>query len=315
MLLDVGLLLAGLLVLSLGAEWLVRGAASVAIGLGVRPLIVGLTVVAMGTSFPEFVTNVLAALQGEIGHGLALGNIVGSNIANIGLILGLTVLLAPVAVSSSTLKREFPIMFGVQVIFLLMALDGMISRLDGAILLAIQIGFMAYLVRDARRTPLAPADLEDTPQVLPPWHRTALVVVGIGALALGAHLMVMAAINIALGFGISSIIIGLTVVAIGTSLPELAASIMSVMRGQPDFTVGNVLGSNLFNVLFVVGLVALLAPLRVDPVALQVHFPVMLGFCALIALAWFGRRLGRIHGALYLSAFMAYMAYLVVPLL
>jgi len=314
MLLDLGVLLVGLVVLTFGAEWLIRGSSSVAVGLGLRPLIVGLTVVALGTSLPEFVTNVLAALRRE--DGLALGNILGSNISNVGLILGLTALLAPLTVAPSTLRREFPIMVGVQALFFALALDGVITRLDGVILLLGLGVFLAYLLRDVRRRGMGPDEVLAAPELtMPGWKKGLLVGGGVVGLALGAHLMVGAAVRIALVFEIDPVIIGLTVVAIGTSLPELAASLVGVFRQETDLAVGNVIGSNLLNVLFVVGLVAILSPLRVDPVALAVHFPVMILFCLMIGLAWPGGQLRRWHGVLLLSGFFGYMAYLVVPLL
>jgi len=314
MLLNLGILLLGLVVLYFGAEWLIRGASSLAISLGLKPLIVGLTVVALGTSLPEFMTNVMAAARGA--DALALGNILGSNIANIGLILGITAVLMPLAVAPSTLKREFPIMLGVQILFFALALDGTISRIDGIILIGILIAFMAYLVRDAWRSGVGGAEALASPGLaLSRTQRTLLIGGGIVGLALGAHLMVLGAVNIADAFGINPIIIGLTVVAIGTSLPELAASVIGVMRNQGDLSVGNVIGSNMLNVLFVVGLVAIISPLQVEAETLRIHFPVMIGFCMLLATAWFGNELSRWHGALFLSAFVGYTTYLIVPLL
>lgn len=314
MLLDLGVLLVGLVVLTLGAEWLIRGSSSVAVGLGLRPLIVGLTVVALGTSLPEFVTNVLAAIRRE--DGLALGNILGSNISNVGLILGLAALLAPLSVAASTLRREFPIMMGAQVLFFVLALDGTISRLDGLILLLGLGAFLAYLLRDVRRQGVGPDEVLPPPELtMPHWKKALFVTSGVVALALGAHFMVSAAVRIALAFEVDPVVIGLTIVAVGTSLPELAATIVGVFRQETDLAVGNVIGSNLLNVLFVVGLVAVLTPLRVEPVALAVHFPVMLAFCLAIGLAWPGRRLSRWHGALLLGGFFGYVGYLVAPYL
>jgi cation:H+ antiporter len=311
MLLDLGLLLIGLVVLYFGAEWLIRGASSAAIGMGLRPLIVGLTVVALGTSLPEFMTNVLAAMRKV--DGLALGNILGSNITNVGLILGITAVLLPLAVPSSTLRREFPIMLGVQIVFYVLALDGVISRFDGAVLLLALAGFLGYLIRDARRRGVGPEDVVAAPELRMTTSRKLLLIGGgMLGLAAGAHLMVMAAINIAESFGVNPIIIGLTVVAIGTSLPELAASIVGVLRKETDLAVGNVIGSNLLNVLFVVGLVALLTPLRVDSEVLRIHFPVMIGFCTLLILAWPGGHLGRWQGSFMLLAFCCYTAFLIV---
>lgn len=309
MLTHLGLLALGLVVLYFGAEWLIKGASSLAVGLGIPPLVVGLTVVALGTSLPEFMTNVFAATMGE--DSLAVGNIVGSNIANIGLILGSCALLVPLTVAPSALRREYPIMLGGLVLFYLLALDGEIGRLDGLILLSGLAAFLAYLIWDVRRRAMDTA--EAAPELeMPTWRKLLLLGGGALALALGAHLMVQAAVAIAKHHGIDPIVIGLTIVAVGTSLPELAASLVGVFRDEPDLAFGNVIGSNLLNVLFVVGLVALISPTQVRPVALQLHFPVMLGFGVLVALAWRGHRLRRWHGAVLLLAFVGYMAMIVV---
>ncbi|MEP0546098.1 MAG: calcium/sodium antiporter [Rhodothermales bacterium] len=314
MLVHVGVLLLGLVVLYFGAEWLIKGASSMAVGLGIPPLVVGLTVVALGTSLPEFMTNFIAALLGN--DGLALGNIIGSNIANVGLILGTSAVLVPLAVAPTTLKREYPIMMGVMIAFYLLALDGVIGRVDGVILILGLVGFLGYLVRDVRRRGVGPDEVIASPDlVMPTWKKTLLLVGGIGALALGAHLMVTSAVAIAEFFQIDPVIVGLTVVAVGTSLPELAASLVGVFRNETDLSVGNVIGSNLLNVLFVVGLVALVNPLRVEAEALVIHFPVMIGFGLLMLMAWFGHRLNRVHGIVLLLAFFSYMAFLVIPLL
>jgi cation:H+ antiporter len=314
MLVQVGVLLLGLVVLYFGAEWLIKGASSVAVGLGIPPLIVGLTVVALGTSLPEFMTNFIAAILGN--DGLALGNIIGSNIANVGLILGTSAVLIPLAVAPSTLKREYPIMMGVMVVFYLLALDGTISRIDGVLLVLGLAGFLGYLVRDVRRRGVGPSEVVASPDLeMPAWKKTLLLAGGITGLALGAHLMVSAAVTIADAFGIDPVIVGLTVVAVGTSLPELAASLIGAFRNETDLAVGNVIGSNLLNVLFVVGFVSLVNPLRVSSEALVLHFPVMIAFALLVMLAWFGHRLNRAHGVLLLACFLGYMTYLVVPLL
>lgn len=314
MLVHVGVLLLGLVVLYFGAEWLIKGASSIAVGLGIPPLIVGLTVVALGTSLPEFMTNFIAALVGD--DGLALGNIIGSNIANVGLILGLSALLIPLAVAPSTLKREYPMMMGVMILFYLLALDGVINRIDGVIMILGLAGFLGYLIRDVRRRGVGPDEVVASPGlIMPPWKKGVLLVGGIVSLAVGAHLMVTAAVAIAEHFQIDSVIVGLTVVAVGTSLPELAASLIGALRNETDLAVGNVIGSNLLNVLFVVGLVSLVQPLRVGAEALVLHFPVMIAFGLLVMMAWFGHRLSRLHGGVLLVAFFGYMAYLVVPLI
>lgn len=303
----------GLGILTLGAEWLVRGAASLALRLGIRPLVVGLTVVALGTSMPEFLFNVFAAFKGE--DGLALGNIVGSNICNIALILGISSMMIPLVVEKATLQKEYPIMMGAMVLFYVLALDGQITSLDGFILVMGLISLLVFLVFDARRSNRPPEEIEVE---VPTTQRSllmkvALVAGGILLLSVGARLMEMSATAIAAAFGINPVIIGLTVVAIGTSLPELAASVMSIVKKEYDISLGNVLGSNMLNVLFVVGLVSLIRPLEVDSESLlSIHFPIMLGFgVVLLPIAWTGYKITRAEGGLLFAGFVGYMLYIV----
>ena len=319
MFLQITLFLGGLVVLYFGAEWLVKGAASLALHYGIRPLVVGLTVVALGTSMPEFVVNFFAALDNE--DALALGNIVGSNICNIALILGLSALVVPISVKPGTLRKEYPIMMLVMVVFYAVALDGIISKSDGLLLVGGLVAFLLFLVFDARRNPQQEStsnddELDETDIEAPGWKKALLIIGGISFLAVGARMMVHAAVTIASDLGVHPVIVGLTVVAIGTSLPELAASMVSAVKRDGDMSVGNVLGSNLLNVLFVVGLVALIRPLRVDPEALTLHFPVMIGFgLLLLPLAWTQYRITRIEGGVLLAGFAGYLTYLVFPYL
>jgi len=320
MILDVLLFLIGLVVLYYGAEWLIQGASSLALQYGIRPVIVGLTVVALGTSMPEFLVNSFAAFTGE--HHLALGNIIGSNICNIALILGTSSLLLPLAVTPQILRKEYPLMVLTMVIFYVMALDGIINQTDGLILVVLLAGLLAYLYWDAQRTDQQ-ALLEDVDEQIssgeadvPPTRKAGLLIGGTTGLALGAHLMVDSAIRIADTMGIDHVIIGLTIVAIGTSLPELAASMVGAMKDEADMSVGNVLGSNLLNVLFVVGFVSMMSPLEVEPSSLTIHFPVMLGFCVLLLpIAWTQYRISRTEGGVLLAGFFSYMVYLVLPYL
>ncbi len=307
----------GLGALYLGAEWLVRGAASLALKYGVRRLVVGITVVALGTSMPEFVVNFFAALSDE--DSLALGNIVGSNICNIALILGSTALILPMAVAPGTLRKEYPIMMMVMVLFYLVALDGTISQLDGLLLVGGLVAFLLFLVIDCKRH-ARKASKEDLPELerqdmmSPTWKKVVLLSGGVVLLAVGARLMVLAAVHIAQALDINPVVVGLTVVAIGTSLPELAASVVSALKKDPDMSMGNVLGSNLLNVLFVVGLVSMIRPLTVDTEALAIHFPVMLGFgVLLLPLAWTSYRITRLEGGVLVAAFVGYMVYVVLP--
>lgn len=319
MLIQFLIFLAGLFVLYFGAEWLVRGASSIAIKYGIRPLVVGLTVVALATSMPEFIVNLIAALSGK--DEMALGTVVGSNIANIALILGISALVLPLVVAPSTLKKEYPIMMSVMVLFYVVSLDGVIGGLDGVILVLSLIAFLLFLVIDAKRhsQSVRLEDIEGAPEpgekISVP-RKLVLLVAGMLGLAIGARLMVSAASEIALGFGLNHTVVGLTVLAIGTSLPELAASIMCVIKREADMSVGNVLGSNLMNVLFVIGLVSLFRPLQVDAESLRLHFPVMLGFCLLLLpLAWTSFRITRLEGGLLFGGFIGYLFYITAPYL
>lgn len=317
MLIQTALFLIGIGVLYMGAESLVKGAASLALRFGIRPLVVGLTVVALGTSMPEFVINFFAALSGE--PDIALGNIIGSNIANIALILGISALILPLRVSRAMLRKEYPMMMLAMGLFWLLASDGTISQLDGLILVIVLIVFLVYIVIDARRYS-RDAALEGVSEVdkedlkAPLWKKVLYLVMGIVLVSIGARLMVLSAINIAEFLGVPQVVIGLTIVAIGTSLPELAASVVSAMKDETELSVGNALGSNILNVLFVVGLVALIHPLEVSSASLNIHFPVMMGFCILFfPLAWTQRRITRVEGGILLLGFLGYMTYLILP--
>ncbi|WP_457654324.1 calcium/sodium antiporter [Rhodocaloribacter sp.] len=311
----------GLAALYYGAEWLIKGATSLALRFGIRRLVVGLTVVALGTSMPEFLVNFFAAVSDE--DALALGNIVGSNIANIALILGMSALIYPLAVQPATLRKEYPMMILVMGVFYGMSLDGRISQIDGLILVMGLISFFIYLVLDSR-TEDSRRQVEEelkafengemSGRIYPVWQKLLFLFGGMIGLSLGARLMVTSAVNLADILGIRHVVVGLTVVAIGTSLPELAASVMCAVRKEPDLSVGNILGSNLLNVLFVVGLVALIRPLDVDHESIRVHFPVMIGFGLLLyPLARTKYRISRFEGVILIAGFVAYMVYLALP--
>ena len=317
MLLDSLLFIVGLGVLYYGAEWLVKGAAGLALHYGIRPLVVGLTVVALGTSMPEFVVNFFAALSNE--DGLALGNIVGSNICNIALILGSSALVIPLAVTPGTLRKEYPIMLVVMLLFYGVALDGRIGKADGLLLVSGLVVFLVFLVLDGRRHRSRQmieevAHVDEEEEVEPVWQRIAFLTAGVAFLAVGAKFMVDAAVSIATEFDVSPAVIGLTIMAVGTSLPELAASMVSAMKQETDLSIGNVLGSNLLNVLFVIGLIALIHPLDVDATAIRVHFPVMIVFSLLLLpLMWTKYQITRFEGGLLLVGFVGYTVYLVLP--
>jgi cation:H+ antiporter len=323
MVLSTVVFLVGIAMLYVGAEAMVKGAATLALRYGLRPLVVGLTVVALGTSMPEFVINFLSALAGE--DALALGNIVGSNICNIALILGVSAIVLPLAVDRSMLRKEYPIMLGAMLAFYLLALDGVISQVDGFLLVVGLVGFLIFIVVDTRRhnhssaspDDVAPDDIAEVePGDLksPAKTKMGYLFGGMVGLAVGAHLMVDSAVDIARYMGVDSVVIGLTIVALGTSLPELAASLVSAMRGEAELAVGNAMGSNLLNVLFVVGLVSMMRPLKVNAVSLGVHFPVMIAFALLLfPLAWTGRQITRAEGSFMIASFVGYMGYVVYP--
>jgi cation:H+ antiporter len=315
MVLYVFLFFVGLLVLYLGAEGLIQGASSIALQYGIRPVIVGLTIVALGTSMPEFLVNFFALLSGT--SPLAIGNIIGSNISNVALILGTCALTLPLAVTPDVLKREYPVMLGVMGIFYFCALDGVIGTLDGTFMVVLLIGLGVYVYFDARNTSTAVIlesmedELDSADPELSTLAKGVYLFGGMLGLALGAHLMVDNALHIADLLNIDEVVIGLTVVAIGTSLPELAASLVGTLKKEANMTMGNVLGSNLLNVLFVVGTLAIAEPIAVQPETIRLHFPIMLVFCALIVpLTWWDREISRLEGAFLVTSFIGFMTFL-----
>lgn len=318
MVLYVFLFFVGLLVLYLGAEGLIQGASSVALQYGIRPVIVGLTVVALGTSMPEFLVNLFATISDE--SPLALGNIIGSNISNVALILGTCAVALPMTVTPAILKREYPVMLGAMAIFYVSALDGVIGMVDGIFMVTLLAGLIAFVIYDARRTTTSAIldDIENDLQAADPemsaLEKTVYLTGGMAGLAIGAHLMVDNAVAIAESLGIARVVIGLTIVAIGTSLPELAASMVGALRHESDLSVGNVMGSNILNVLFVVGTLSIVQPIPVEAETLSIHFPVMIGFCLLLLpLTWSTPRISRFKGGLLVGAFVGYMIYLAFP--
>jgi len=318
MLLYTVLFFAGLLILYFGAEGLVQGASSIALQYGIKPVVVGLTVVALGTSMPEFLVNLFAVVADE--STLALGNIIGSNISNIALILGCSALVLPLTVTPEILKREYPIMLGVMVLFYLTALDGQIGALDGSLMVLLLIGLGGVLLYETHQTDTAAVldqiegDLEGADPEMSAPKKAVYVLGGMAGLALGAHLMVDSAVQIANYLGIATVIIGLTAVALGTSLPELAASMVSAAKSESDMSVGNVMGSNMLNVLFVVGIISIFKPLEVEQRSIMIDFPIMIGFCVLLLpIVWSNYRISRIGGTILLTAFLGYMTYLMLP--
>lgn len=317
-LLTIILFFVGIGLLVWGADTLVRGAAFLAAVAGIPPLIIGLTVVALGTSSPELAVSLQAALGGKAD--LTLGNVVGSNIANVLLILGLTAIVAPLLVAPQLLRREVPAMIGVSLLLWLLAADGSIGRFDGLLMVMLLVGFMTAIVWTSRRKE-APAP--DEPDNSPAPERSlravaynlGLVVVGLLLLVVGAQWLVDGAVSFARVLGLSELIIGLTVVAVGTSLPEIATSMLASYRGQRDIAVGNVVGSNIINILGVLGIAALITPqpINVPAGALAFDLPVMVAASiACLPIFFNGQMVARWEGALFLAYYIAYTVYLIL---
>lgn len=310
MLLQSILFVVGLVILTVGADVFIRGASGLGERLGLSPFVIGLVIVGFGTSAPELAVN-LSAVYG--GHpDIAMGNVVGSNIANIGLILGGSALVAPLLVHVRMLRVEVPILIAASVLLWLMALDGMLGRLEGALLLLGQIGVLFVVLRASKAEPIEVR--EEFAEVAKPVHsgtKTGIfLLLGLIGLVLGGVIAVDAAVDIARSFGISELVIGLTVVAIGTSLPELASSVVAGLRGKGDIAVGNVVGSNLFNILFIVGASASLMPLPVNESLIQVELPVMIFFTlALVPLMRRNMKVTRGEGVFLLLAYLAVIVY------
>jgi cation:H+ antiporter len=304
-------LLAGLAVLVYSADKFVTGTASIARNLGVSPLLIGLTIVSVGTSAPEILVSTIASWQGNAG--LAIGNALGSNIANIGLILGSTALVAPLAFHSGILKRELPVLMALSIGAYLLSLDGW-DFFDGALMLVGLITFTGWLIRTAsneKQHDLLGEEMEaELSENLP--NKEAWLYFGFGlvGLLLSSRVLVMSAVNIAQFFGVSDVVIGLTIVAVGTSLPELAASIGSVLKGEDDLAVGNVVGSNIYNLLAVYSVPGVLAPGPVGESVLTRDFPVMLAFTGALFILGYGiskaGHISRMEGFGLVSVYTVY---------
>lgn len=311
----------GLVLLVIGAESLVRGASRLAAAAGISPLVIGLTVVAFGTSAPELAVSLKAGWSGVAD--LAVGNVVGSNICNVLLILGLSAVVAPMAVASQLLRFDVWIMLAASVAVLLLGWNGVIGRLEGAGLFAAVLLYTAWLIRQSRReTAEVRAEYEREFADLPAaasrrlWPVYVLqVLVGLGGLVLGARWLLIAAVAMARAFGVSELVIGLTVIAVGTSLPEIAASLVAAIRGERDIAVGNIVGSNIFNILCVLGLTAAVCPsgIPVSPAALRFDIPVMIAVAIVCVPVFFrDRGVDRYEGLLFLVYYVVYTAYLIM---
>jgi len=313
-------LAAGLAVLVAGAELLVRGASRLALRFGISPLVIGLTVVAFGTSSPELAVSVQSGLAGQAD--IAVGNVVGSNIFNVLAVLGLAALIAPLVVHQQLLRFEVPLLVGISVLVLVMAHDGRIGLFDGLLLVGGLIAYTVFVVRQSRRE-AASVQTEYAKEfggAASGWFsrlpvQIASVLAGLRLLVLGATWLVDSAVSIARALEISEAVIGLTIVAAGTSFPELATSVVAAMRGQRDIAVGNVVGSSVFNLLGILGIAALVTPggLSVAPTLVHFDIPVMIAVAfACLPLFATGQRIARWEGALFLGYYAVYVAYLIL---
>lgn len=315
---DILFLLIGLVILIKGADWLVTGAGSVARRFGVSTLVIGLTIVAFGTSAPELIVNLISAVQGNTQ--LAIGNIVGSNIVNILLILGVSAVIFPLTVRSTTVWKEIPLALLAALVITVMANDALIdgtsasliTRIDGIILLGFFAVFMYYTFGIAKQSDAEPE--EGSVKMLAPLHAVGLTVLGIGGLVLGGKLLVDGAVSLATMWGMSETVIGLTVVAVGTSLPELATSAVAAFKKEADIAIGNVVGSNIFNIFWILGVSSIITPL---PLLAQNNFDffVMIGASVLLFAALFvGRKhmLDRWQGVAFIGLYIVYIAALLL---
>lgn len=309
----------GLLLLVWSADRFVLGSAAAARNLGIAPIIIGMTIMGFGTSAPEMLVAAIASLNNN--PGLAIGNALGSNIANIALVLGVTALVTPMKVDSNTLRREFPILLAVIFLALGLMLDSNLGRLDGIILLITFVGVIFWLIhiglktRGATDSDLLQSELiDEIPTGMPMNKAVIWIVIGLTVLTASSYMLVWGATGIAKSFGVSDLVIGLTIVAIGTSLPELAASVMGAIKGEHEIALGNVIGSNIFNMLAVLGLAGTIKPNNFMPEVLSRDFPVMILLTvALFAMAYGFRgpgRISRIEGGLLASAFGGYLLYI-----
>ena len=312
MLIQIVIFLVGLAILSWSADRFVYGASALAKNIGVSPMMIGLTIVAMGSSAPEIVVSATASLSGS--PDTAVGNAIGSNITNIALVLGITALVKPLLVSSGTLKREFPLLLAMCLVAVYFLHDQILSFNEGVILISLFVmvlGGMAWLSLNVEKgDPLVDENELEIPNGVSTSVATLWVIIGLVMLPLSAHFLVESAVFIAKYFGISDLVIGLTIIALGTSLPELAACIAGVLKGEDDLAMGNIIGSNIFNILAVLGMPGLIAPGLIDADAATRDMYVMLGLTVLLLIFSFNfkgtRRINRLEGAILIAVFLGY---------
>jgi len=312
----------GLILLLWSADRFVEGAASVARHFGVSALLIGMLIVGFGTSAPEMLVSALASSQGN--PGIALGNAYGSNITNIALILGITAVISPIAVKSSILKKELPVLMVITSIAAWQLMDGYITRIDGFTLLGLFAVLMGWSIWQGTRAPEDHMGVEFEQELveraMPPARATVWLIIGLVVLIASSRLLVWGAVEIAQGFGVSDLVIGLTVIAIGTSLPELASSLIAARKGEHDIAFGSIVGSNMFNTLAVVGIAGSIHPMAVDQAVLTRDLPVMAALTVSLFVFGYGwkrghGRINRIEGTLLVAAYFGYNVYLITSLI
>ncbi len=315
---DIGLIVAGLAFLIWGADRFVHGAAASARNFGIAPLLIGLTIVAFATSAPEILVAVLAAIHGQ--PGLAIGNAIGSNIVNIGLVLGVTAIVRPIPLESATLRREMPALLAVSLLTVSLFLDTRLSRPDGIVMLTglaiVIIWFVRLGIRSASNDPIKMDYEAEIPKDVSTKKAIFWFSVGLGALLIGAEWLVNGSVGVAQSLGVSDVVIGITIVAFGTSVPELTVSLVSALRGEYGLAIGNIVGSNIFNLLAVIGLAVTIHPAAVSPSVLSLHVFVMVAFTLVLFAMTYDydgkAMLTRVEGIALLAAYIAYSGYVVV---
>jgi len=318
MLVDILEISAGLILLIIGADRFVHGAAATARNLGIAPLLIGLTIVAFATSAPEILVSIIAALRGE--PDLAVGNAIGSNIANIGMVVGVTAMIRPIELTSATLRREMPALLAVSLLTVSLFLDSYLSRVDGYVLLTGLVIVMVWLTRLGLRSAANDPIKSDFEAEIPEGVSMIMAIIwltaGIGMLLFGAELLVRGAVDMARALGVSEVVIGVTLVAVATSLPELAVTLVSAIKGEYGLAIGNIVGSNIFNLLAVVGIASVIEPSQLPPSVLTLHIFVMVAFTLVIFAMTYdydGKgKISRFEGLSLAGAYIAYIAYVVM---
>ncbi|WP_050031494.1 calcium/sodium antiporter [Natrinema altunense] len=304
------LLAAGIVALYGGAELLVAGAGRLALGIGLRAATVGVTVIAFATTAPELFVSTIGALN--VSTDIGLGAVVGSNVANIGLVLGVAALIKPLPIADQVMRRHVPTMVLAAILLVGLGANGRIGRLEGAVFLLVLAGFTAFLLYYVNADPMPSTDDPDAGSGVS-LRDVALVIGGLLALVVGSRWLVAGGTGLLSALGVSDLVIGLTVLALGTSLPELAASVVGAVRGETEFAIGNVVGSNIYNIFAVLGIVAVITPIEIEPATLRFELPIMVAFTlVLVGMMAYGRRLSRIDGAILVAGYAGFV-YALVP--